>query len=108
MRSFADPGFAFLQTAGIVFPVPILLLIPVREYILPRFFRRKHLHSLDPAPYEDEVGEPLRKMKKADIENDDLQETRVGRTGVQGHKQAAKGEPGIAADSNGNNFSSLA
>lgn len=52
-----------MQTAGVVFPVPILLLIPIREYILPRIFGRKNLSHLDPAPYEDDQGRPLRKHR---------------------------------------------
>ena len=45
-----------MQIAGVVFPVPILLLIPAREYLLPRLFGRNNLSALDPAPYEDEQG----------------------------------------------------
>lgn len=41
-----------MQIAGVVFPVPILLLIPAREYLLPRIFGRRALAVLDPAPYE--------------------------------------------------------
>ena len=41
-----------------VFPVPILLLIPAREFLLPRMFGRKSLAVLDPAPYEDSEGQP--------------------------------------------------
>lgn len=47
-----------VQIAGVVFPVPILLLIPAREYLLPRLFGRKNLAALDPAPFEDEEGQP--------------------------------------------------
>jgi hypothetical protein len=47
-----------LQIAGIVFPLPILLLIPVRQYLLPRVFGRANLATLDPAVYEDEGGNP--------------------------------------------------
>jgi hypothetical protein len=50
----------WVQIAGVVFPVPILLMIPIREFILPRLFGRKNLAALDPAPYEDEEGCPLR------------------------------------------------
>lgn len=47
-----------MQTAGVVFPVPILLLIPAREYLLPRIFGRRNLAALDPAPFEDEHSRP--------------------------------------------------
>ena len=50
-----------LQIAGVVFPVPILLLIPAREYLLPRIFGRKNLAVLDPAPYETSEGLPERR-----------------------------------------------
>ncbi|KAL4853336.1 Calcium-transporting ATPase 2 [Chlorella vulgaris] len=44
--------------AGILFPVPILLLVPLRHRILPRFFRNpKHLNELDAAHQEE--AEPL-------------------------------------------------
>lgn len=50
--------FNIVQIAGVVFPVPILLLIPAREYLLPRIFGRKNLAVLDPAPYEGYEGQP--------------------------------------------------
>ena len=53
-----------MQIAGVVFPVPILLLIPAREFLLPRIFGRKNLAVLDPAPFEDSGGQ-LRKRRSA-------------------------------------------
>ena len=41
------------QIVGSIFPVFIMALVPVRQYILPRFFRREHLRELDAAPYEE-------------------------------------------------------
>ncbi|PNG99558.1 putative boron transporter 2, partial [Tetrabaena socialis] len=38
--------------AGIAFPLPIMALVPVRRYLLPRVFRREHLAELDAAEYE--------------------------------------------------------
>jgi hypothetical protein len=50
---------AFGGIGGIAFPIPILLLLPLRAYVLPRIFGEKNIHSLDPAPYDgldDDVG----------------------------------------------------
>lgn len=33
--------------AGIAFPLPIMLLVPLRRYVLPRLFRPVHLEDLD-------------------------------------------------------------
>ena len=38
------------QVAGVIFPVPILLLVPVRQFIMPRVFPRAALAVLDPMP----------------------------------------------------------
>ena len=46
--------FLLLQIAGIVFPVPVLLLIPIRQYVLPRVFSAESLRILDPACYEED------------------------------------------------------
>ena len=42
-----------LQIVGVIFPVLIMALVPIRQYILPRFFSRKNLHALDAAEYEE-------------------------------------------------------
>ena len=39
-----------LQVAGVIFPVPIMLLVPVRQFIMPRVFPRAALALLDPMP----------------------------------------------------------
>lgn len=39
--------------AGVAFPVPIMALVPVRQYLLPRFFKQQHLAELDAASYEE-------------------------------------------------------
>ena len=66
---FPDCAFCCVQIAGVIFQhnisVPILLLIPIREFILPRLFGRKNLAALDPAPYEDGEGRPLRSQARA-------------------------------------------
>ncbi|WIA09994.1 hypothetical protein OEZ85_010206 [Tetradesmus obliquus] len=42
--------------AGISFPLPIMALVPLRQYVLPLLFDRKHLASLDAAAYEEAPG----------------------------------------------------
>lgn len=39
-----------LQVAGVIFPVPIMLLVPIRQFIMPRVFPRAALAVLDPMP----------------------------------------------------------
>ncbi|KAF6257328.1 HCO3 transporter family-domain-containing protein [Scenedesmus sp. NREL 46B-D3] len=39
--------------AGIAFPLPIMALVPVRQYLLPLLFKRQHLAELDAASYEE-------------------------------------------------------
>jgi hypothetical protein len=41
------------QIVGVIFPVFIMALVPIRQYIMPRFFKREHLRELDAAPYEE-------------------------------------------------------
>lgn len=50
--------FPPVQVVGIIFPLPILLMVPLRRFLLPRFFDPVHLHALDPAPY-DAASEPV-------------------------------------------------
>ena len=38
------------QVAGVIFPVPIMLLVPIRQFIMPRVFRKAALAVLDPMP----------------------------------------------------------
>lgn len=44
---------ALLQIVGVIFPVLIMALVPIRQYILPRFFSQKNLQELDAAEYEE-------------------------------------------------------
>jgi len=41
-------GITWAGIAGISFPLFIMLLVPAREYIMPRFFTHQDLHHLDP------------------------------------------------------------
>ena len=46
-------GITWIPLAGVLFPLLIMLLVPVRRYILPRFFKAAHLQELDRAEYEE-------------------------------------------------------
>ncbi|KAJ8766261.1 hypothetical protein K2173_022320 [Erythroxylum novogranatense] len=46
-------GITWIPIAGVLFPLLIMLLVPVRQYILPKFFKGVHLQDLDAAEYEE-------------------------------------------------------
>lgn len=46
-------GSTWVPIAGVLFPLMIMLLVPVRQYILPKFFKVAHLQDLDAAEYEE-------------------------------------------------------
>ncbi|OVA16700.1 Bicarbonate transporter [Macleaya cordata] len=46
-------GITWIPIAGVLFPLMIMLLVPVRQYILPKFFKGVHLQDLDAAEYEE-------------------------------------------------------
>ncbi|KAI4336151.1 hypothetical protein L6164_014716 [Bauhinia variegata] len=46
-------GVTWIPIAGVLFPLLIMLLVPVRQYILPKFFKGLHLQDLDAAAYEE-------------------------------------------------------
>ncbi|RZC59181.1 hypothetical protein C5167_006481 [Papaver somniferum] len=46
-------GITWIPLAGVLFPLLIMLLVPVRQYILPNFFKAAHLQDLDAAEYEE-------------------------------------------------------
>ncbi|KAK7332641.1 hypothetical protein VNO80_29396 [Phaseolus coccineus] len=52
-------GITWVPIAGLLFPLMIMLLVPVRQYILPRFFKRAHLQDLDAAEYEEVPALPF-------------------------------------------------
>eukprot|EP00879_Flechtneria_rotunda_P026716 GHRR01028537.1.p1 GENE.GHRR01028537.1~~GHRR01028537.1.p1 ORF type:complete len:168 (-),score=41.17 GHRR01028537.1:603-1106(-) len=45
---------------SVAFPVPIMALVPLRQYVLPRVFKRQHLDQLDAASYEEAPAVPDR------------------------------------------------
>ncbi|KAL0440946.1 UNVERIFIED_CONTAM: putative boron transporter 2 [Sesamum radiatum] len=42
-------GLTWIPIAGVLFPLLIMLLVPVRQYLLPKFFKGAHLQDLDAA-----------------------------------------------------------
>ncbi|XP_071731685.1 probable boron transporter 2 [Rutidosis leptorrhynchoides] len=46
-------GITWIPIAGVLFPLLIMLLVPARQYLLPRFFKGAHLQDLDAAEYEE-------------------------------------------------------
>ncbi|XP_010248503.1 PREDICTED: probable boron transporter 2 [Nelumbo nucifera] len=44
-------GITWIPIAGVLFPLLIMLLVPVRQYVLPKFFKGAHLQDLDAAEY---------------------------------------------------------
>lgn len=46
-------GLTWIPIAGVLFPLLIMLLVPVRQYVLPKFFKGAHLTDLDAADYEE-------------------------------------------------------
>jgi boron transporter len=51
-------GITWIPIAGVLFPLMIMLLVPVRQYILPRMFKGAHLTDLDAAEYEESPAIP--------------------------------------------------
>lgn len=52
-------GITWIPVAGVLFPLMIMLLVPVRQYILPKFFKGAFLSDLDAADYEEAPALPL-------------------------------------------------
>ncbi|KAK9796254.1 hypothetical protein WJX73_004868 [Symbiochloris irregularis] len=44
-------GLTWWHIVGSIFPVPILLLVPIRQFIMPWVFTEKYLNLLDPAGF---------------------------------------------------------
>ncbi|KAI3897245.1 hypothetical protein MKW92_010606 [Papaver armeniacum] len=49
----------WIPIAGLLFPLMIMILVPVRQYILPKFFKGVHLQDLDAAEYEEAPALPF-------------------------------------------------
>lgn len=52
-------GLTWVPIAGLMFPLMIMLLVPVRQYFLPKFFKGVHLQDLDAAEYEEAPALPF-------------------------------------------------
>ncbi|GLJ25077.1 hypothetical protein SUGI_0479710 [Cryptomeria japonica] len=52
-------GITLIPTAGVLFPLLIMLFVPIRQYVLPRFYKRPHLQELDAAEYEESPAIPI-------------------------------------------------
>jgi hypothetical protein len=52
-------GLTWIPIAGLMFPLMIMLLVPVRQYCLPKFFKGAHLQDLDAAEYEEAPALPF-------------------------------------------------
>lgn len=52
-------GITWIPIGGVLFPVLLMLLIPVRQFVLPRLFKREYLQELDSAAYEEVAPLPL-------------------------------------------------
>ncbi|CAN1196406.1 Boron transporter 1 [Linum perenne] len=51
-------GLTWVPVAGVMFPLMIMLLVPVRQYLLPKFFKSAHLQDLDAAEFEEAPALP--------------------------------------------------
>ncbi|KAJ1412532.1 Bicarbonate transporter, C-terminal [Sesbania bispinosa] len=51
-------GLTWVPIAGVMFPLMIMLLVPLRQYFLPKFFKGAHLQDLDAAEYEEQTALP--------------------------------------------------
>lgn len=52
-------GITWVPIAGLLFPLLIMLLVPIRQYVLPKFFKGLHLQDLDAADYEEAPAVPF-------------------------------------------------
>ncbi|MBA0651897.1 hypothetical protein Goklo_019191, partial [Gossypium klotzschianum] len=59
-------GITWIPLAGVLFPLLIMLLVPVRQYLLPMFFKAVHLQDLDAAEFEE--ASPIPYMAFEDLE----------------------------------------
>lgn len=60
-------GLTWIPIAGVMFPLMIMLLVPVRQYCLPKFFKGAHLQDLDAAEYEEAPALPFNLATEAEM-----------------------------------------
>lgn len=59
-------GMTWIPIAGVLFPLMIMLLVPVRQYVLPKLFKGAHLTDLDAAEYEESPALPFNLAAEVD------------------------------------------
>lgn len=52
-------GITWIPIAGVLFPLMIMLLVPARQYLLPKLFTGAHLTDMDAAEYEESPAIPF-------------------------------------------------
>ncbi|KAK8952557.1 putative boron transporter 2 [Platanthera zijinensis] len=52
-------GITWIPIAGVLFPLMIMLLVPARQYLLPKLFKGAHLADMDAAEYEESPAIPF-------------------------------------------------
>ncbi|XP_022760747.1 probable boron transporter 2 isoform X2 [Durio zibethinus] len=60
-------GITWIPIAGVLFPLMIMFLVPVRQYILPKFFKGAHLQDLDAAEYEESPAVPFNLVTEREL-----------------------------------------
>ncbi|KAJ3681322.1 hypothetical protein LUZ60_015811 [Juncus effusus] len=61
-------GITWIPIAGVLFPLMIMLLVPVRQYIMPKLFKGAFLTDLDAAEYDESPAIPFNiQMPEVDI-----------------------------------------
>ncbi|KAG7018038.1 Boron transporter 1 [Cucurbita argyrosperma subsp. argyrosperma] len=60
-------GLTWVPIAGVMFPLMIMLLVPVRQYLLPKFFKGAHLQDLDAAEFEEAPALPFNLATEAEL-----------------------------------------
>ncbi|KAL8142658.1 hypothetical protein V2J09_015690 [Rumex salicifolius] len=60
-------GITWVPIAGVLFPMMIMLLVPVRQYVLPKFFKGAHLQDLDAAEYEESPALPFTLVPETEL-----------------------------------------
>ncbi|KAI5078827.1 hypothetical protein GOP47_0006880 [Adiantum capillus-veneris] len=61
-------SITWIPVAGVLFPLLIMLLVPARQYVLPKFFKGQHLQELDAAEYEEAPAMPYnRAVREAEM-----------------------------------------
>ncbi|KAG4118206.1 hypothetical protein ERO13_D11G000600v2 [Gossypium hirsutum] len=60
-------GITWIPLAGVLFPLLIMLLVPVRQYLLPMFFKAVHLQDLDAAEFEEASPIPTWNLREGPL-----------------------------------------